>query len=338
MGGYEVRGLADRQDLGRLLVRDPDAVAVLELDDQLDEVQRVRLEVLLEAGPLADPPGIDLELRREVLPDAVEDLFARHDGSPTLAAGADLSAPACSSAARVRSTIRSSTARRARRTAVAIPFGPKLPCATTTGLRSPSRIAPPTRSGSISSRSCAIFPRIRSPPTLDTGPERIRSLIASRTVREVPSSTFSATLPVKPSLTTTSAVAAGRSNPSTLPTKLNGPPCSRSPASRTSGVPLPCSSPTDSSPTRGLATPTTASMNAAPMWANWTRCSGRTSTLAPQSRSNTGPLGTGRSTARAGLWTPLIRLMLQVAAARVGPVLPADTRASARPSATERAA
>src|SRR5919108_1424813 len=338
MGGYEVRGLADRQDLGRLLVRDPDAVAVLELDDQLDEVQRVRLEVLLEAGPLADPPGIDLELRREVLPDAVEDLFARHDGSPTLAAGADLSAPACSSAAAVRPTMSSSTARRASLTACSIPVGPKLPCATTTGLRSPSRIAPPTRSGSISSRSCAIFPRIRSPPTLDTGPERTRSRMVSRSTFDVPSSTLSATFPVKPSVTTTSADALGRSKPSRLPTKLRLPAAMRSCAVSTSGVPLPDSSPTDSSPTRGLDRPTIASMKDEPIYANCTRWSGRTSTLAPASSSRTGPPGIGSRTASAGRNTPCRRLTESVAAASVGPVLPADTSASARPSPTARAA
>ena len=40
------------------------------------------------------------------------------------------------------------------------------------------------------------------------------------------------------------------------------------------------------------------------MWANWTRCSGRTATFAPQSSSRNGRPGTGTSTASAGRWTP----------------------------------
>ena len=93
MGGDEVRGLPDGQDLGRLLVGDADPVAVLELDHQLDQVERVGLEVLLEAGVLADAPGIDLELGGQVLTNALEDLLSGHR-SATLAAGADRKAPA----------------------------------------------------------------------------------------------------------------------------------------------------------------------------------------------------------------------------------------------------
>src|ERR687895_1863775 len=50
MRGDEVGGLPDRQDLGHLLVGNADAVAVLQLHNQLDEIERVRLQVLLEAG------------------------------------------------------------------------------------------------------------------------------------------------------------------------------------------------------------------------------------------------------------------------------------------------
>ena len=46
----------------------------------------------------------------------------------------------------------------------------------------------------------------------------------------------------------------------------------------------------------------------------------------------------GSSTASAGRKTPLMRLTASVAAASVGPVLPADTSASARPSPTAAAA
>ena len=78
MGGDEVRGLTDREDLGRLLVGDADPVAVLELDHQLDQVERVGLEVLLEAGVLADARRVDLELGGQVLANACEDLLSGH--------------------------------------------------------------------------------------------------------------------------------------------------------------------------------------------------------------------------------------------------------------------
>src|SRR6185312_13625896 len=79
-------------------------------------------------------------------------------------------------------------------------------------------------------------------------------------------------------------------------------------ATRSSG-PLEGSSPLDSSATRGRETPIAVSMNAAPMCANWTRCSGRTSTLAPASSRRNGEPGTGTSTASAGRWMPLPRLI-----------------------------
>src|ERR687895_1221937 len=71
MGGDEVGGLAHGQDPGCLLVGDANAVAVLQLHDELDEVQRVRLEVLLEARLLRDAAGLHLQLGGEVLTDAL---------------------------------------------------------------------------------------------------------------------------------------------------------------------------------------------------------------------------------------------------------------------------
>src|SRR5918992_2684175 len=71
MRGDEVGGLPHRQDPGRLLVRDADAVAVLQLHHELHEVQRVRLEVLLEARVLADAPRLHLELGGQVIADAL---------------------------------------------------------------------------------------------------------------------------------------------------------------------------------------------------------------------------------------------------------------------------
>src|SRR5918999_1453120 len=102
MGEDEVRGLADGEDLRRLLVGDPDAVAVLELHHELDEVERIGLQVLLEARLLLDARGVRLELLREVRAYALEHLFPGHESVPTLAADADRKAPPASSAAAVR--------------------------------------------------------------------------------------------------------------------------------------------------------------------------------------------------------------------------------------------
>src|SRR4051794_32100598 len=85
MGGNEVRGLADRQDLGRLLVRDAYSVAVLELDDELNQIEGVGLEILLEPGAVLDARRIHLQLGGEVFADALEDLLSGHR-APTLAA------------------------------------------------------------------------------------------------------------------------------------------------------------------------------------------------------------------------------------------------------------
>src|SRR5687768_12620192 len=79
-------------------------------------------------------------------------------------------------------------------------------------------------------------------------------------------------------------------------------------------------------------------MNAAPMYANCTRYSGRTSTFAPASSSSTGLPGSGTSTAIAGLCTPLIRLTWNSDAASSAPVDPAETSASASPPPTAFAA
>src|SRR3954470_17449559 len=49
-GANEVDGISDGLDAGRLLLAHPDAVAVLELHHELVEVERVRVEVLAEAG------------------------------------------------------------------------------------------------------------------------------------------------------------------------------------------------------------------------------------------------------------------------------------------------
>ena len=123
----------------------------------------------------------------------------------------------------------------------------------------------------------------------------------------MPSIVFSTTLPVKPSVTTTSAAPVVRSVPSTLPTNVSaaGAAAARAAsaacASITVEVPFVGSSPFESRPTRGRSTPSTICASAAPMKANWTRCSGRTSALAPTSTSVIGlpGIGTGHRERRA---------------------------------------
>ena len=54
MRGDVVDGLPDALDLLRVLVRDLDPELVLELHDQLDEVERIGVEILLEGRLLGD--------------------------------------------------------------------------------------------------------------------------------------------------------------------------------------------------------------------------------------------------------------------------------------------
>src|SRR4051812_45377137 len=70
------------------------------------------------------------------------------------------------------------------------------------------------------------------------------------------------------------------------------------------------------------------------MWANWTRCSGRTSAFAPASSSRNGAPGTGTRIASAGRCTPRARLNVNSDAASAAPVEPPETSASASPAAT----
>ena len=109
----------------------------------------------------------------------------------------------------------------------------------------------------------------------------------------------------------------------------NGPrrrsPCPWSPPSRWPAAPR-----------AGDATPATASMNAAPMCANWTSISGRTSTFAPASSSRNGLPGTGIMIASAGRWTPRTRLKPNSDAASAAPVEPPQTSASASPAGDGR--
>src|SRR5919201_3667987 len=342
----EIHGLAHGEDPRRLFVGHLHPVGVLELLDERVEVQRVGLQVLLEARRLVDAGRIDLELVGQVGLDQREDLFAGHDDA-TVDGDPDNGAPrrACadSSAACVRPTTSPSTARAASRIACAMPRWLNRPCGTTPRRRSPSRYAPPALSGSMTSRNSSSAGRRSMPPALARRDEVATSRIWRSISSETPSMSLSTTLPVKPSVTTTSALPAGNSLPSTLPTKSKVSPSakrSRSAAcaSTTSGVPFVSSSPIDSRPTVGRSIPSTTCASAAPMKPNCTRCSGRTSTLAPTSTIVTGCPGTGTGIARAGRWMPEARLMLKRPAASAGPVEPPLTNASASPLATARVA
>src|SRR6476620_11277418 len=72
-----VDGLADGRDLLGVLVRDLDPELVLELHDQLDEVERVRVEILLERRLLRDVRLFDPELLGQDFLDSLEDFLAR---------------------------------------------------------------------------------------------------------------------------------------------------------------------------------------------------------------------------------------------------------------------
>src|SRR5437588_9035980 len=72
-----VDGLADGLNLLGVLVGDLDAELVLELHDQLDEIERVGVEVLLEGGLLRDLALVDAELFGQDFLDSLEDFLAR---------------------------------------------------------------------------------------------------------------------------------------------------------------------------------------------------------------------------------------------------------------------
>ena len=86
----------------------------------------------------------------------------------------------------------------------------------------PSKNVPPYSSGSSPARRRRSAGRSSMPPTLLLVPEAAASLMRPKMADEQPSISLSATLPVKPSVTTTSALFWRRSRPSTFPTKFRG--------------------------------------------------------------------------------------------------------------------
>src|SRR5919199_4778901 len=75
--GDVVDSLTDRLDLLGVLVRDLDPELVLELHDQLYEIERVGVEVLLERRLLRDLALLDPELLGQDFFDPLEDFVAR---------------------------------------------------------------------------------------------------------------------------------------------------------------------------------------------------------------------------------------------------------------------
>ena len=254
---HEVDRVPDGFDARRLLLGDGDPVAVLELHHQLVEVERVGIEVLLEAGPSSICGGVHLQLLGEVVADQAEDLVAGHAGFLSRA-------PPSASAPRWRrpraAALRCAPPHRPQRS------GPPA----RTRWRSPwARAAVADDGDAAQAEQDRAAGRVgvqlppqaaegrpkQQPPAAASGLERAASRIASVTAFAVPSISFSATLPVNPSVTTTSAAPAGRSRPSTLPTKsMPSASASIALASTTSSRPLPASSPTESRPTRGRST------------------------------------------------------------------------------------
>src|SRR5215218_1584400 len=85
--GDVVDGLPDGLDLLRVLVRDLDPKLVLELHDQLHEIERVGIEILLEGGVIGDLVLVDSELLRQDFLDPLEDFLSRCCHLTSLAGG-----------------------------------------------------------------------------------------------------------------------------------------------------------------------------------------------------------------------------------------------------------
>src|SRR6185436_12028186 len=204
VGEHEVDRLPHRVDARGVLVRHLDAVGVLQLLHERVEVQRVGREILTEVRGLLDLRGIQLQLIREMLANQGQHVVTGHGESGTLAAASDApsarrSAPAASKRACVRPATSSRTPRAATSIARANPFEPNEPCGTTASFRSPSSTAPPCSSGSISDRSPRSAGLSSSPPSLERGDDIAAPRTAPSSAADVPSITFSAMLPVKPS-------------------------------------------------------------------------------------------------------------------------------------------
>ena len=246
------------------------AVAVLELHHQLVEVERVGVQVLAEPRLGLDLLGIDLELGRPGGPGRASSPrlvpcrpLSLHRSAEVRSREATRASRPSAQRSAVRSTARSCTARSARRTAFAIPSGVELPWATTATPRRPEQHRPADGVGSMPRGAGPRGPGAaagRRPPR--SGPSARRRGRRPRPPSRCPPSVFSVTLPVKPSVTTTSATPVSRSRPSTLPMKSDA---RRPSAERLVGLDhvgvalLLLLAHARAAPTRGRSTPSTAS-------------------------------------------------------------------------------
>ena len=179
--------------------------------------------------------------------------------------------------------------------------------------------SPPRRSAPASPRRCsgagratrAAGPAPGAPADRPAAPTRMeRNTWRSRSPisRSAPSPVFSATLPVKPSVTTTSVVPAAMSWPSTKPWNCGPIWLARrtSAASRSVSSPFSSSEPTFSRPIEGAVRPSTVRANTSPMTANshqvarvalsrWRRGRASPRRRAPRARSPPSPAGRSRA-------------------------------------------
>src|SRR5689334_25202645 len=150
VGGDVVDRLTDGRDLLGILVGDLETELVFELHDQLDQVERVGVQITLERRVLGDLLLVHAELLDENAADALERLLTvdRHwspisgavtGGTVLIAAGACKSEPGGSAASRsaIRATTPTSAPRAANRMAFAMPLRVALPWAMTARPRRP---------------------------------------------------------------------------------------------------------------------------------------------------------------------------------------------------------
>src|SRR5437764_10470969 len=140
--GDVVDSLTDRLDLLCVLVGDLDPELVFELHDQLDEIERVGVEIFLERGFLVDLALVDAELLAQHFLHSLLHFLSRRCPLPYLARPGSERADSnmlCSSRSWSLPTTSCSTPRAASRMALAIARRPELPCAITAKPRRPSR-------------------------------------------------------------------------------------------------------------------------------------------------------------------------------------------------------
>ena len=162
------------------------------------------------------------------------------------------------------------------------------------------------------------------------------------TVRAVPSISFSATLPVKPSVTTTSTAPVEEVAPLDVAAEvdaLGAAASSRHAPRRPPRSPCSASSPTESRPTRGSLDPEHGLAEGGAEEGELDQVLGADLGVGADVEKEHGACrGPGAATASAGRWTPFSRRSPKVAAAIVAPVEPGLAIASERPSATSAAA